>query len=355
MVTASSSAGAIAGDDNELSGSVQVNLSKDANLNNLFAVKKDIIKNDGAINNIQLMQAINVKLHVIFDALNMHTTSSRKLEIIRQGLDEYSSVKSLIDTTRQIGAMSKGQYLKIQSQLNDIEMNREQLQLQKDSAEVTLDIELGENFKRFMPGFKDGLTRINQASLDNSFDESILALNKAIVANIDNNIVIEKKSKLWNGAYRASLSSVLGDDVGGFLGINLTKPLYDAGRSEGRIAVLQNKRLQAETETKTVKKTVSLAFGSLEASQKINKAQITLVNEKLANLLEIRDDLKVRQNSGKAQLEEVAQNTLDIANAKIQAISLDSVLLKSKLDYVLLQQRAYEYILTENEIAQIKK
>ena len=355
MVTASSSAGAIAGDDNELSGSVQVNLSKDADLNNLFVVKKDIIKNDGAINNIQLMQAINVKLHVIFDALNMHTTSSRKLEIIRQGLDEYSSVKSLIDTTRQIGAMSKGQYLKIQSQLNDIEMNRELLQLQKDSAEVTLDIELGENFKRFMPGFKDGLTRINQASLDNSFDESILALNKAIVANIDNNIVIEKKSKLWNGAYRASLSSVLGDDVGGFLGINLTKPLYDAGRSEGRIAVLQNKKLQAETETKTVKKTVSLAFGSMQAGEKINKAQITLVNEKLANLLEIRDDLKVRQNSGKAQLEEVAQNTLDIANAKIQAISLDSVLLKSKLDYVLLQQRAYEYILTENEIAQIKK
>ena len=136
---------------------------------------------------------------------------------------------------------------------------------------------------------------------------------------------------------------------------DLIASIKDAGRSEGRIAVLQNKRLQAETETKTVKKTVSLAFGSLEASQKINKAQITLVNEKLANLLEIRDDLKVRQNSGKAQLEEVAQNTLDIANAKIQAISLDSVLLKSKLDYVLLQQRAYEYIFTENEIAQIKK
>ena len=150
--------------------------------------------------------------------------------------------------------MSKGQYLKIQSQLNDIEMNREQLQLQKDSAEVTLDIELGENFKRFMPGFKDGLTRINRASLDNSFDESILALNKAIVANIDNNIVIEKKSKLWNGAYRASLSSVLGDDVGGFLGINLTKPLYDAGDRRVGLQFFKTRRLQAETETKTVKK-----------------------------------------------------------------------------------------------------
>ena len=131
--------------------------------------------------------------------------------------------------------------------------------------------------------------------------------------------------------------------------------MYDAGRSEARIAVLENKRLQAETETGMVKKKVSLAFGSLQASQKINRAQLKLVSEKLENLLEIRKDLEVRQSSGKAQLEEVAQNTLDIANAKIQAIGLKSSSLKSKLDYVHLQQRAYEYVLTKNEIAQIKK
>ena len=63
----------------------------------------------------------------------------------------------------------------------------------------------------------------------------------------------------------------------------------------------------------------------------------------------------MRQNAGKAQLEDVAQNYLDIANAKIQVIDSDSFLLKSKIDYVLLQQRAYDYILTGNEITQIMK
>ena len=355
MVTASSSAGAIADDDTELSGSVQLDLSKDADLNNLFSVKKNTIKNDRIISNIELMNAVNLKLHTVLDALNSYTSSSQMLEIIRQGLDEYSDVKALIDTTHRIGAMSKGQYLKIQSQINDIEMNREQLRLQKNTAKITLSIELGNSYESFLPVFKEGLNKINLASLDISLDDSILELNKAKVAIIDNNVIIEQKSKLWNGAYRASISSVFGDDVGGFLGINLTKPVYDAGRSEARIAVLENKRLQAETETGMVKKKVSLAFGSLLASQKINRAQLKLVSEKLENLLEIRKDLEVRQSSGKAQLEEVAQNTLDIANAKIQAIGLKSSSLKSKLDYVLLQQRAYEYVLTKNEIAQIKK
>lgn len=356
MITASSSAGGLAEDDDQnLSGSVQVNLSKDADLNKLSAVKKDIIKNDVIISDIELMRAINFKLYNVLDALSSHMASSQKLEIIQQGLQEYGNVKTLIDTTRQIGAMSKGQYLKIKSQLNDIEMNREQLQLQKDTAEVTLSIELGKSYENLLPVFKEGLNKINLASLDNTLDDSILQLDKAKVANIDNNITIEQKSKLWNGAYRASLSSVFGGGEEGFLGINLTKPVYDAGRSEARIALLQSKKLQAETIKDNLDKTVSLSFGLMQAGEKVNKAQLKLVSEKLENLLEIKKDLEVRQNSGKAQLEEVAQNTLDIANSKIQAIGLDSVLLKSKLDYVLLQQRAYEYILTENEIAQIKK
>ena len=141
MVTASSSAGAIADDDDtELSGSVQLDLSKDADLNNLFSVKKNTIKNDRIISNIELMNAVNLKLHTVLDALNSYTSSSQMLEIIRQGLDEYSDVKALIDTTHRIGAMSKGQYLKIQSQINDIEMNREQLRLQKNTVEITLSI-----------------------------------------------------------------------------------------------------------------------------------------------------------------------------------------------------------------------
>ena len=49
---------------------------------------------------------------------------------------------------------------------------------------------------------------------------------------------------------------MIGDDASGFLGINLTKPVYDGGRSEARIALLKSKRLQAETEEKKVYKEV---------------------------------------------------------------------------------------------------
>jgi len=100
---------------------------------------------------------------------------------------------------------------------------------------------------------------------------------------------------------------------------------------------------------------VSLALNSLQASKSTAKKQASLLSEKLENLLAIKKDLEVRQNSGKAQLEDVAQNYLDIANAKIQVIDSDSLLLKSKIDYVLLQQRVYYYTLAGNEITQIIK
>ena len=356
MVTASSSAGGIIEDDDQgLSGTVQVGLSKDADLNNLSDIKKDIIKNDVTISNVELIRAINLKIHAVLVAVNSLTTVDQKLEILQQGLQEYSNVKKLIDKSHQVGVITKGQYLKIQGQLNDIEMTLENLELQKENAKQTLSIELGKNYQDFLPVFNEGLSKIKAASFDKSLDDSVLKLNTAILDNINNNIILEEKSKLWNGAYRASLSSVIGGDVGGFLGINLSKPVYDGGRSKARIALLQSKRLQAETEEKKVYKKVDLAFNSLQANKSTAKKQASLFSEKLENLLAIKEDLEVRQNSGKAQLGEVAQNYLDITNAKIQVIDSDSLLLKSEIDYVLLQQRAYDYILTGNEITQIIK
>ena len=356
MVTASSSAGGIIEDDDQgLSGTVQVGLSKDADLNNLSDIKKDIIKNDVTISNVELIRAINLKIHAVLVAVNSLTTVDQKIEILQQGLQEYSNVKKLIDKSHQVGVITKGQYLKIQGQLNDIEMTLENLELQKENAKQTLAIELGKNYQDFMPVFNEGLSKIKATSFDKSLDDSVLKLNTAILDNINNNIILEEKSKLWNGAYRASLSSVIGGDVGGFLGINLSKPVYDGGRSKARIALLQSKRLQAETEEKKVYKKVDLAFNSLQANKSTAKKQASLFSEKLENLLAIKEDLEVRQNSGKAQLEDVAQNHLDIANVKIQVIEADSQLLNSKIDYILLQQRAYDYILTGNEMAQIIK
>ncbi|MDB2454965.1 TolC family protein [Planktomarina temperata] len=356
MVTASSSAGGIIdNDDQGLSGTVQVGVSKDADLNNLFDVKKDIIENDVTISNVELIRALNLKIHTVLVAINSLTAADQKLEILKQGLQEYGTVKKLIDKSHQVGVITKGQYLKIQGQLNDIEMVLENLELQKENSKQILAIELGESYKDFMPAFNEGLSKIEAASFDKSLDDSVLKLNAAILDNIDNNIILEKNSQLWNGEYRASLSSVIGDDASGFLGINLTKPVYDGGRSEARIALLKSKRFQAETEEKKVYKEVSLALFSLQANKSTAKKQASLLREKLENLLAIKKDLEVRQNSGKAQLEDVAQNYLDVANAKIQVIDSDSLLLKSKIDYVLLQQRAYDYILTGNEITQIIK
>ena len=356
MVTASSSAGGIIEDDDQgLSGTVQVGLSKDADLNNLFDVKKDIIENDVTISNVELIRALNLKIHTVLIAINLLTAADQKLEILQQGLQEYGTVKKLIDKSHQVGVITKGQYLKIQGQLNDIEMVLENLGLQKENSKQTLAIELGDSYEDFMPAFNEGLSKIEAASFDKSLDDSVLKLNAAVLGNINNNIILEKKSQLWNGEYRASLSSVIGDDASGFLGINLTKPVYDGGRSKARIALLKSKRLQAETEEKKVYKEVSLALYSLQANKSTAKKQASLLSEKLENLLAIKKDLGVRQNSGKAQLEDVAQNYLDIANAKIQVIDSDSFLLKSKIDYVLLQQRAYDYILTGNEITQIMK
>jgi len=347
IVTASSSAGGIIEDDDQgLSGTVQFGFSKDADLNNLSEIKKDIIKNDVIISNVELIKALNLKIHAVLVAVNSLTTADQKLEILRQGLQEYGTVKKLIDKGHQVGVITKGQYLKIQGQINDIEMVLENLELQKETSQQTLAIELGENYEDFMPAFNEGLSKIKAASFDKSVDDNVLKLNSAILDN---------KSQLWNGEYRASLSSVIGDDVSGFLGINLTKPVYDGGRSGARIALLNSKRLQAETEEKKVYKKVSLALNSLKANKSTAKNQASLLSEKLENLLAIKNDLEVRQNSGKAQLEDVGQNYLDIANAKIQVIDSDSLLLKSKIDYVLLQQRPYDYILNGNEITQIIK
>jgi len=356
IVTASSSAGGIIEDDDQgLSGTVQFGFSKDADLNNLSEIKKDIIKNDVIISNVELIKALNLKIHAVLVAVNSLTTADQKLEILRQGLQEYGTVKKLIDKGHQVGVITKGQYLKIQGQINDIEMVLENLELQKETSQQTLAIELGENYEDFMPAFNEGLSKIKAASFDKSVDDNVLKLNSAILDNINNNILLENKSQLWNGEYRASLSSVIGDDVSGFLGINLTKPVYDGGRSGARIALLNSKRLQAETEEKKVYKKVSLALNSLKANKSTAKNQASLLSEKLENLLAIKNDLEVRQNSGKAQLEDVGQNYLDIANAKIQVIDSDSLLLKSKIDYVLLQQRPYDYILNGNEITQIIK
>ena len=356
MVTASSSAGGIIEDDDQgLSGTVQVGLSKDADLNNLFDVKKDIIENDVTISNVELIRALNLKIHAILVAVNILTAADQKLEILQQGLQEYGTVKKLIDKSHQVGVITKGQYLKIQGQLNDIEMVLENLEFQKENAKQTLAIELGKNYQDFLPVFNEGLSKIKAASFDKSLDDSVLKLNTAILDNINNNIILEETSKLWSGAYKVSLSSVIGGDVTGFLGINLSKPVYDGGRSKARIALLQSKRLQAEAEEKKVYKKVDLAFNSQQANKSTAKKQASLFSEKLEDLLAIKEDLKVRQNSGKAQLEDVAQNHLDIANVKIQVIEADSQLLNSKIDYILLQQRAYDYILTGNEMAQIIK
>ena len=356
IVTASSSAGGIIEDDDQgLSGTVQVGLSKDADLSNLFDVKKDIIENDVIISNGELIRALNLKIHAVLVAVNSLTTVDHKIEILQQGMQEYSNVKKLIDKSHQVGVITKGQYLKIQGQLNDIEMTLENLELQKENAKQTLSIELGKNYQDFLPVFNEGLSKIKAASFDKSLDDSVLKLNTAILDNINNNIILEETSKLWSGAYKVSLSSVIGGDVTGFLGINLSKPVYDGGRSKARIALLQSKRLQAEAEEKKVYKKVDLAFNSQQANKSTAKKQASLFSEKLEDLLAIKEDLKVRQNSGKAQLEDVAQNHLDIANVKIQVIEADSQLLNSKIDYILLQQRAYDYILTGNEMAQIIK
>ena len=111
MITASSSAGGIIEDDDQgLSGTVQVGLSKDADLNNLFDVKKDIIENDVTISNVELIRALNLKIHAVLVAANLLTAADQKLEILQQGLQEYGTVKKLIDKSHQVGVITKGQY-----------------------------------------------------------------------------------------------------------------------------------------------------------------------------------------------------------------------------------------------------
>ena len=80
MVTASSSAGGIIEDDDQgLSGTVQFGLSKDADLNNLSEIKKDIIKNDVIISNVELIKALNLKIHAVLVAVNSLTDSGSKV------------------------------------------------------------------------------------------------------------------------------------------------------------------------------------------------------------------------------------------------------------------------------------
>ena len=187
----------------------------------------------------------------------------------------------------------------------------------------------------------------------NSLDAYIEKTNTESVAILKEKLEIEEKSSQWNGAYAANLTSSHGNSLSGFVGIRLTKPVYDAGQSAIRSSLIQNQIDQTQLELSGLKKAVGIAYESLRVAKATLDEQLQLNSDKLDNLLENKRELEIRKDAGKAQLEELAQSVIDISNAKIKLIDLTYLFDKSKLDYLLLNQSIYSSVLDDDEILQL--
>ena len=354
QVSASSQLGGLQADGTvDAAAGVELGLIKDADLNGIYAARLRISEHEKNIAKNAILKKVNDRLFAILSAQLTQRAMDQKIDIINEGLTEYEGVRSILDTSRRIGVISKGKFLEIQNQVAEVKLQKSQFELQRNTAQETLKIELGGANPEIIQKIRNRSSNLGNLKFLNSIDAYVEKTNTVSVAILKEKLEIEEKSSRWNGAYAANLTSSHGNSLSGFVGIRLTKPVYDAGQSAIRSSLIQNQIDQTQLELSGLKKAVGIAYESLRVAKATLDEQLQLNSDKLDNLLENKRELEIRKDAGKAQLEELAQSVIDISNAKIKLIDLTYLFDKSKLDYLLLNQSIYSSVLDDDEILQL--
>ena len=354
QVSASSQLGGLRADGTtDAAAGVELGLTKDADLNGIYAARLRISEHEKNIAKNAILKKVNDRLFAILSAQLTQRAMDKKIAIIDEGLTEYEGVRSILDTSRRIGVISKGKFLEIQNQVAEVKLQKSQFELQRNTAQETLKIELGSANPEIIRKLRNRSSNLGNVKFSDSIDTYVEKTNTESVAILKEKLEIEEKSSQWNGAYAANLTSSHGNSLSGFVGIRLTKPVYDAGQSAIRSSLIQNQIDQTQLELSGLRKAVRIAYKSLRVAKATLDEQLQLNSDKLDNLLENKRELEIRKDAGKAQLEELAQSVIDISNAKIKLIDLTYLFDKSKLDYLLLNQSIYSSVLDDDEIIQL--
>jgi len=245
QVSASSNLGAGAS-SGELkpAGTIQVGLSKDADLSGTSLSRLGIIDKQEQIASKSILEIVNQRLFSILNAMISIEAMDQKINLIDDGLDEYQGVKGLIETSQRMGVISRGRVLEINNQVTEVKLLRSQFELTKDTAQTTLDLELRNTNPSVINKLKNSSNTIINQKIKSDLDQVVYELNDLNLGILEDNLQIEQNSSQWNGSYAASITSTEGEEASGFLGIQLIRPVYDAGQSEIRQELIKNQMEQ---------------------------------------------------------------------------------------------------------------
>jgi len=237
--------------------------------------------------------------------------------------------------------------------VTEVKLLRSQFELTKDTAQTTLDLELRNTNPSVINKLKNSSNTIIDQKIKSDLDQVVYELNDLNLGILEDNLQIEQNSSQWNGSYAASITSTEGEEASGFLGIQLIRPVYDAGQSEIRQELIKNQMEQTSLELSELEKKVRIAYQSLNKAEETLKRQVQLNSEKLDNLIQAQKELEVRKAAGKANLEDQAQSIVDVANAEIKLIDLNFEYEKAKLEFLLLNQTLYRLVLSDDDVKQL--
>ena len=354
QVTASSNLGAASPDgDVEAAATVQVGLTKDADFSGLSAVRTKIIDHQEEISRLSILSKVNERVFSILNSVLTTDAMDRKIELIDAGLNEYESVKGLIEASQKVGAISKGKVLEIKNQVAEVQLLRSQFHLARATERANFEIETSEAPASVKRKLRAGVGEVISHRAYGELDPSVIRINMLSKLVLENNLSIEESVSEWSGNYSANVTSARTEELTGFVGIQLFKPVYDAGQSQIRQELILNQIEQSDLELADQEKKVKVAFEALKEAEKTLQIQTKLNSEKLNNLVKNQEELEIRKAAGKANLEEQAQGIVDIANARIKLIDLKLQFEKAKLDYLLLNQTLYSLVLNEDEVTQL--
>ena len=354
QVTASSNLGAASPDgDVEAAATVQVGLTKDADFNGVSSVRIKIIDHQEEISRLSVLSKVNERVFSILNSVLSTDAMDRKIELIDAGLNEYESVKGLIEASQKVGAISKGKVLEIKNQVAEVQLLRSQFDLARATERANFEIETGEASASVKRKLRAGVDEVISHRAYGELDPSVIRINMLSKLVLENNLSIEESVSEWSGNYSANVTSARSEELTGFVGIQLFKPVYDAGQSQIRQELILNQIDQSDLELADQEKKVKVAFEALKEAEKTLQIQTKLNSEKLDNLVKNQEELEIRKAAGKANLEEQAQGIVDIANARIKLIDLKLQFEKAKLEYLLLNQTLYSLVLNEDEVTQL--
>lgn len=356
LVTASSDVGVAGLDDESMTaGRIELSVSKDADINKIKEDRLEALIYQKSIRINEVIKASNEHIYKLLTASLNYQSAKLKLNVIDKGVADYEEIKGLIDASRKVGLMSNGQFLKIQEQLNEVQLVRSRIDLEHAAADITLKKKLKDNYLAGKSLLKRSLKTITETKPRRAINSyAVNALKSApLIAEI--NLKVEEKSSKWNGSFNANATAIKEGDNRIFAGFRFAKPVYDGGRSKARQETLKNQVLKANLQLERLEEEVALSYLQLKQGQTSFFEQNQRLEKKVEFLEKVKVDLDVRQSAGKAQLRELAQVIVDIATTKLELINLEAQKTQATIDFLLLTQNLHSTLLDDEELKEILK